>query len=305
MKKLRVGILGTGNIGTDLLIKICRSDYLVCVCFSGRNKDSLGIQKAKSLKVNTSTQGINAFANTRLECDLVFDATSAQDHFRHARMFNQLGIRVIDMTPAHVGPFCIPSINENVVFNSNNVNMVTCGGQVSTPPIYAISQNIPDIYRAEIFSTVAEDSIGPATLANIDNYYSSTARAVYEMCGIKEVNVDLKVDDSEPKPEMLTRIRLYTPSQLTSRCRYELNQIVRRVRAYVPGYKLLSEPQRHKGYIELSLKVRGLGDWVPTHAGNLDIINCAAINVAEKYAIHVQKASPVERLQDLVMGLYS
>lgn len=305
MKKLKVGILGTGNIGTDLLIKVLRSPYLECVCFSGRNPESRGIQKAQSLGINTSVKGVDAFSDCNLGCNLVFDATSALDHYRHARIFAQLGIRVIDMTPAHVGEFCIPSINDEVILDNTNVNMVTCGGQVSTPPIYAISRVITDIQRAEVHSTVAADSIGPATIANIDKYYASTGQAIQEMCGINNVDIELIVDESEPKPDMLTHIRLLTPSKLSSRSRYELNQILRKIRAYVPGYELASDLEYRDGHIEFKIKVRGRGDWVPPHAGNLDIINCAAIAIAEKYARHLRKASPVERLQELVMGLYS
>lgn len=305
MRKLRVGILGTGNIGTDLLIKIIRSPYLECVCFAGRNLSSKGMTKAKELGINISDQGINAFSKQELKCELVFDATSAQDHYRHARVFSILGIRAIDMTPAHVGDFCIPSINSDKVIFEPNINMITCGGQASIPAIYALSQTIADITRVEIHSRVAEDSIGPATIANIDKYYSSTASAVTQFCGIDNVLVDLYVDPSESKPDMLTKIKLHTTTRLNPKIIKSLITIVNKVKQYVPGYEIASQLEHVEGGIELSIKVRGLGDWVPKHAGNLDIINCAAIAIAEKYAQHARKNILEEELQELEMGLYS
>lgn len=305
MKKLRVGILGTGNIGTDLLIKIIRSPYLECVCFAGRNLNSKGMLKAKERGINTSDQGINAFTKQELKCELVFDATSAQDHYRHARVFSMLGIRAIDMTPAHVGEFCIPPINGDTAIFEQNINMITCGGQASIPAIYALSQAIPDISRVEIRSRASEDSIGPATIANIDKYYSSTASAVTQFCGIDNVSVDLYVDPSEPKPDMLTKIKLHTPTQLNPKIIKSLSTIVNKVKQYVPGYELVGQLEHVEGGIELSIKVTGLGDWVPKHAGNLDIINCAAIAIAEKYAQHARKNALEEELQELEMKLYS
>ena len=306
MKKLRVGILGTGNIGTDLLIKANRSSLLECVCFAGRNLNSKGMLKAQELGIFTSDKGIDAFSQNDLNCELVFDATSAQDHFRHARIFSMLGIRAIDMTPAHVGEFCIPSINGDMAVFEENINMITCGGQASIPPIFALSQVINNITHVDVHSRVAADSIGPATIANIDKYYSSTAGAVRHFCGIDSVNVDLFVDHTEPKPDMLTHIRLYTRDQIDQTAHSALNKIVTKVKQYVPGYELLRQPQyHHGGYIELTVKVQGLGDWVPKHAGNLDIINCAAISIAEKYALHSRKNSPVERSHELVMGVLS
>lgn len=305
MNKLRIGILGTGNIGTDLLIKVLRSDFLECICFAGRNPGSPGMLKAVSLGVNVSDKGIDAFIDKNLECDLVFDATSALDHYRHARTFSVLGIKAIDMTPAHIGEFCVPSINPDIINTEPNVNMVTCGGQASIPPIYALSTELSSIEKVEISSLLASDSVGPATLANIDKYYASTAKAVKEYSGAREVSVELNVDESEIKPDMRTRIRVHSNDAITDSTINTLNEFIKKVQTYVPGYKLDKAPSYGDGYIELFIVVRGRGDWVPKHAGNLDIINCAAIEIAEKFAQKKYDIQPKSILNKLFSSAHA
>ncbi|TVZ37717.1 acetaldehyde dehydrogenase [Alteromonadaceae bacterium 2753L.S.0a.02] len=282
--KLNVGIIGSGKIGTDLLIKIMRSDVLHCGLFVGRDFSSKGLQKAKSLGVNVSDQSIAAFTDSNQKFDIVFDATSAAYHKQHAEVFRAAGIKAIDLTPAKVGRFCVPSIDGDIVNQEDNINMVTCGGQASIPIINALSTVYQNISLVEVHSHLAEDSVGPGTLANIDEYYSSTAAAISTYSSVQNVDVHLQVEKSSWKPDMLTVIRAHTSDSNLEKLYGPLHQRLLQVRTHVPGYHIIGTPRYLNGAIEILISIRGLGDWIPSHAGNLDIINCAAIAIAEKHA---------------------
>ena len=284
MEKLRVGIIGSGKIGTDLLIKTLRSYSLECALFIGRNSQSAGMKKARSLGVATSDESIGAL-DTNSKLDLIFDATSAEHHKNHAPVFQELGIKAIDLTPAKVGPFCVPSIDPHLINSETNINMVTCGGQASIPIIQILAETFSGISAVSVESYLAKDSVGPATLANIDEYYSSTAHAISQYSGIRSVSVDLSIEDSDWQPDMLTRIRAYTHQQNVSAVFSTLQYRLNLVRQYVPGYSIVGTPKYENGAIEILISVRGQGDWIPSHAGNLDIINCAALCIAERYAV--------------------
>jgi len=285
--KLNVGIIGSGKVGTDLLIKVLRSRHLHCDLFVGRNLESEGIQKAKSLGVNISDKSIRAFEQHSPKLDLVFDATSASHHVEHAAYFRSAGIKAIDLTPAKVGRFCVPSIDSEVINTEHNINMVTCGGQASIPVIHTLSKVYPRISQLEVKSHLASDSIGPGTLQNIDEYYSSTASAISAYSCIQNVSVDLKVEDSAWKPDMLTVIRAHTDDGDIDKLYKPLQERLMQVRKHVPGYNIVGTPQYKDGAVEILISVRGQGDWIPAHAGNLDIINCAALAIAENYAEHI------------------
>ncbi|WP_052691773.1 acetylating acetaldehyde dehydrogenase [Teredinibacter purpureus] len=285
--KLRVGIIGSGKIGTDLLIKIQRSKQLQCDLFVGRNLDSPGIKKAQSLGVKVSDKSLQAFKDYEGKLDLVFDATSAAHHREHAIYFEREGIKAIDLTPAKVGRFCIPTIDADAVTHEPNINMVTCGGQASIPVINTLSKTYSDITKLEVRSHLAADSVGPGTLANIDEYYTSTASAISAYSCVQDVLVDLQLEKSKWKPDMLTCIRAYTDDSDLSKLYEPLQQRVAEVRKQVPGYNIVGTPTYKNGAIELLVSVRGQGDWIPAYAGNLDIINCAAIAIAENYATYM------------------
>lgn len=280
---LNVAIIGSGNIGTDLLIKIIKSPWLHCALFVGRDPHSKGLAKARSLGVPVSERSIEAVMEAE-DLDLVFDATSAQYHLAHAPRLLAAGIKAIDMTPAKVGALCVPALNVGAILQAPNVNMVTCGGQASIPVITALASRIPGIHHVTVHSLLAEDSVGPGTLANLDAYYSTTAAAIREFSGVPDVAISLEVEKGHWKPDMLTTIRAHV-----DRCAQEtlfeaLQACLDTVRAYVPGYNIVGTPRYQNGVIEVLVSVRGAGDWIPSHAGNLDIINCAAIAIAEKYA---------------------
>jgi len=290
--RLRVGILGTGKLGTDLLIKVLRSPYLNCVLFAGRNGDSPGINKARELGVSVSSDSIEAF--DRVNVDLAFDVTNAEYHKIHAGYFAEKNIRAVDLTPAKVGPFCIPSVNPDLLQDHHNVNLVTCGGQASIPLIQALSSVYRNVSWVKLTTHLAEDSVGPATLANLDEYYTTTALAVQEFTGVADVDVQLTVEKSAWKPDMYVDIRAGVEQADIHLLYPVLQQRLQDFRRYVPGYSVVGTPSYDNGELRLIASVRGSGDWIPGHAGNLDIINCAAVEIANRYARFAMADLPEE-----------
>ncbi len=296
--KLSVAIIGSGKIGTDLLIKTTKSPWLRCELFIGRDLHSHGLAKARSLGIPVSDRSIDALDEVSSPLQLIFDATSAEHHRRHAPRLLNAGIRAVDLTPARVGKLCVPALNADAILKAPNVNMVTCGGQASIPVIATLAQCIPGIEHVQVSSLLAEDSVGPGTLANIDDYYATTAGAIKAYSGIKSVDVELVVEKASWKPDMLTTIRVSVGDCDMEAVYAGLARCLGMVRTYVQGYHIVGTPRLQRGVLEIMVSVRGAGDWIPSHAGNLDIINCAAIAVAEKYARHVlladrQKPEPI------------
>jgi acetaldehyde dehydrogenase (acetylating) len=284
MSKLKVAILGSGNIGTDLLIKIQRSEYLECVLFIGRNLSSPGMAKAISLGVKVSDQSINAIVKDPDCCDLVFDATSAKDAQHHWAILKNLGKIVVDMTPAKVGGLCIPAVNLNDAIAQQNVNMVTCGGQASIPIAYLIGQTHPEVEYIEVVSSIASRSAGPATRLNLDEYIETTEEGVRLFSGAKRAKAILNLNPANPCIDMQTTIFAKVANPNIEALTRAVEAMVKNINSYVPGYQLLVSPIYENGRIVVMVKAQGLGDYLPKYAGNLDIINCAAIAVAEEYA---------------------
>lgn len=281
--RLRVGIIGTGKIGVDLLIKVRRSPWMECVIFSGRNLQSAGMSYATELGVPVSDQGINAFFEPRYRCDVVFDATSAANHIEHAQIFDRLGILAIDMTPSQIGECCVPALGMNEVLENKNISMISCGGQSSIPVAKVLAETIPGIQKISVKSIVSPNSVGPGTLANLDEYYHNTKAGLKKYTGINNFDIELVVDDVNLETRMLTSVTAYCDVIDIDRLRSPLLEMLQKIQAYVPGYKLEGEPVTVEGGIRIDLSVEGLGDYLPKYAGNLDIINCAAIAVAEHY----------------------
>lgn len=283
-KKYKVAILGSGNIGTDLLIKALRSPDLECTLFAGRNLSSPGIVKANGLGVNISDQGIEAILRDSDNWDLMFDATSAIDHIKHWEMLKELDKVVIDMTPARIGKMCIPALNIEECMQSHNINMVTCGGQASTPMAFAIAQSHSEVEYIEIVSSIASRSAGPATRLNIDEYIETTEMALKTFSSAKRTKVILILNPAQPCIEMQTTIFAKVNEPNINELQKNVNKMVKKIQSYVPGYRLLVPPTYENGRIVIMVKVQGLGDYLPPYAGNLDIINCAALAVAEEFA---------------------
>jgi acetaldehyde dehydrogenase len=284
MTKLKVAILGSGNIGTDLLIKVQRSKYLTCTLFIGRNLSSPGMAKAISMGVKVSDESIQAIEKDPDCCDLVFDATSAKDAAHHWEILEKLGKIVVDMTPAKLGGLCIPSVNLEESTLLKNVNMITCGGQASIPIAYLIGKTHPEIDYIEVVSSIASRSAGPATRLNLDEYVETTELGVKLFSGAKKTKAILNLNPAQPCIDMQTTIFAKVQNPNIEALKEEVTKMIESIKKYVPGYELLVAPIYENGRIVVMIKVQGLGDYLPRYAGNLDIINCAAIAVAEEYA---------------------
>ena len=283
-KKLKVAIIGSGNIGTDLLVKTMRSPYLNCSLFVGRNMASPGMRKANELGVKISDQGIKAIQDDPECCDIVFDATSALAHLHHWPILSSLGKHVIDMTPSKIGEMCVPSINLESKSSVNNVNMITCGGQASVPIVYAIAAVHKELEYVEVVSHIASRSAGPATRINLDEYIETTEAAIKNFSGAKHAKAILTLNPATPCVDMQTTVLVQVSSPNMDEIGASIAKMVSKVHEYVPGYQLLVGPVLENGRIVVTVKVSGLGDYLPKYAGNLDIINCAAIAAAEYYA---------------------
>jgi acetaldehyde dehydrogenase (acetylating) len=282
--KVRCAILGSGNIGTDLLVKVLRSPLLECSVFIGRNPSSSGMAKARSLGVNVSSDSIGYLEANPDCCELVFDATAAKDHKLHAPILDKLGKVAIDLTPAQVGAMCVPAVNVTECLDHRNVNMVTCGGQASIPIAYAIGKVHPSVDYIEVVSSIASRSAGPATRINLDEYIHTTELGVKKFSGARRTKAILNLNPAQPCINMQTTIFAKVDAPETDRLAAALEPIVARVRGYVPGYEVLVGPTIEDGRIVVMVRVKGLGDYLPSYAGNLDIINCAAIAAAEEFA---------------------
>ena len=287
-KTLKVAFLGSGKIAIDLLIKAKRSEYLDCVLVSSRNLESDGLKKCSSLGVDISDKGLQGILELNEPVDLIFDCTSAMAHIKHWELIKKTDIKVIDMTPSGIGLSIVPVVNSDEILMHQNVNMISCGGQASIPLIYAVAKAQKGLSYVEIVSSIASKSAGPATRANIDEYIELTEDAARIFSDTNDAKVILILNPAEPPISMQTSI-----SFLTEGVNINLNAVkesvhlmVEKIKAYVPGYELLVEPvivgdKRLIGMV----KVVGLGDFLPSYAGNLDIINCAAISVAENFSI--------------------
>lgn len=289
-KKLRAVIIGSGNIGMDILMKLKKSPLVCCSCLIGRNPLSENLQLAKAQGVRTTTEGVKALEVLKDEYDIVFDATSASDHIEHAILLKRLGKKVIDLTPAKIGEMCVPVINLNTSINKDNINMITCGGQAAIPICYALSKVSEKIPYIEIISSISSKSAGPATRANLDEYILTTEQAVMAFSGACKAKAILNINPATPEVTMKTTIFAYVENPDVTAVKKEVVKMVARVRSYIPHYQLILEPYFDGSKLNIILEVTGAGDHLPEFAGNLDIITSAAIHIAEKMASHNELA---------------
>lgn len=281
---MRVAIIGTGNIGTDLLLKVQRSPWLECALFSGRNLDSPGMRTARDLGVPVSDRSVAAVLDVADELDLVFDATSARDARRHWEQLGPRGLPVIDLTPAKLGELCIPALNLADCAHEPNLCMVTCGGQASVPLAACVVATQPQVEYVEIVSTSASRSVGPATRINIDEYLATTEAAVTRFTGVERAKTILIVNPSNPPITMQNTIFAETREPDLETLTTAVEEMVARVQRYVPGYRLVVPPLYEGGRVAMTVQISGAGDYLPAYAGNLDIITCAAVAAAEERA---------------------
>lgn len=281
---MRVAIIGTGNIGTDLLLKVQRSPLLRCALFAGRNLESPGMRTARDLGVPVSDRSIDAVLERADELDLVFDATSALHATRHWALLEPLGIPVIDLTPAKLGEMCIPALNLADCATQPNLCMVTCGGQAAVPLADCVARTQQHVEYVEIVSTSASRSVGPATRINIDEYLATTEAAVRRFTGVRRAKTILVVNPSRPPITMQNTVFAKAGDVDLDALGDAVDEMVRRVQRYVPGYRLVVPPLYENGRIAMTVQIWGAGDYLPAYAGNLDIITCAAVAAAEERA---------------------
>lgn len=284
MGKLKVGIIGSGNIGTDLMYKIERCDSLEMSVMVGIDIESEGLKRAKNRGYTVISEGIEGLKKNMELVDIVFDATSAYAHQKNSEEVLAANKKMIDLTPAAIGPFIVPSVNLDAHLNASNVNMVTCGGQATIPIVHAINR-IVNVEYAEIVATISSESAGPGTRANIDEFTKTTSRAIEEVGGAKKGKAIIILNPAEPPVMMRDTVHV-----LVEKTGYEeaiilsIKEMVVAVQQYVPGYRLCSEPIFEGHKISVFLEVEGAGDFFPAYSGNLDIMTAAAARVANEMA---------------------
>ncbi|MED1864901.1 acetaldehyde dehydrogenase (acetylating) [Fictibacillus nanhaiensis] len=283
MKKVKAAIIGSGNIGTDLMYKLQRSDYLELTSMFGIDMKSDGLRRANSAGYRVFTDGIDDFVKRPELADIVFDATSAKAHLRHAQLLKDMGKTVIDLTPAAVGPFVCPAVNFSEHMESQNINMITCGGQATIPIIHAIN-SVADVSYGEVVATISSSSAGPGTRANIDEFTITTKRGIEEVGGADEGKAIIILNPADPPILMRSTIYCEVKEMNEARIRKEIREMENSVKCYVPGYRLKSDLFFDDNRVTVFVEVKGAGDYFPSYAGNLDIMTAAAKQAGEMVA---------------------
>lgn len=283
MSKVKAAILGSGNIGTDLMYKLERSETIELTAMLGIDSESDGLKRAKERGYQVFATGIQALIDQPDLADIVFDATSAKTHVRHAKVLKELGKLAIDLTPAARGPFVCPAVNADANREERNVNMITCGGQATIPIVYAINR-VADVSYAEIVATISSKSAGPGTRANIDEFTITTRRGIEEVGGADLGKAVIILNPAEPPILMRDTIYCEVKKLDEAAIRQSVDDMINTVQKYVPGYRLKQDLLFDENRVTIVLEVEGAGDYFPAYAGNLDIMTAAAARTAEDFA---------------------
>lgn len=288
-------IVGSGNIGTDLLAKLLRSDILEPVAMVGIDPDSEGLARARAQGIATSHEGVDWLLERADEVELVFEATSAWVHRANAPRYEAAGLQAIDLTPARLGPPVVPTVNLDDHLDTPNVNLITCGGQATTPIVHAVAR-VCEVPYAEIVSTVASVSAGPGTRQNIDEFTKTTSQALVEVGGARRGKAIMILNPADPPILMRNTVFCALPDDAdTDAVTASILAMVAEISPHVPGYRLVAEPRievddfttpggRVGSRVVVLLEVEGAGDYFPPYAGNLDIMTASATRVGERLA---------------------
>jgi acetaldehyde dehydrogenase len=297
MEKTAVAILGSGNIGTDLMYKLKRSNLLRPVLMAGIVPDSEGLARARQAGLATTTEGIDGLLKQKETFEIVFDATTAAAHKKHAPLLNDARKIAIDLTPAAVGPYVIPLVNLDEHIGASNVNLVSCGGQATVPLVSALDEVAPVEY-AEIVATIASKSAGPGTRQNIDEFTATTARGLEKIGHAGHGKAIIVLNPAEPPILMRNTVYAVLADADEVKILRSIESMVERIQQYVPGYRLRAKPLvqdlsngERKKKVTLFVEVEGAGDFLPKYAGNLDIMTSAAVKVGEEIGRHLQAGS--------------
>lgn len=296
MTKVTAAIVGSGNIGTDLLYKLLRSEWIEPRYMVGVDPESRGLTDARRLGVEASHEGVDWLLGRAELPDIVFEATSAYVHRANATRYHDAGIRAVDLTPAAIGPFVIPPVNLVEHLNELNINMVTCGGQATIPMVHAVSR-VVEVEYGEIVATVSSVSAGPGTRQNIDEFTRTTSKAVEVLGGAARGKAIIVLNPADPPIMMRDTIFCSLPPGADhDKVDRSVRQMVESVQTYVPGYRLRTDPQFDEvpdgkggvtGRVAIFVEVEGAGDFLPPYAGNLDIMTAAAAKVGDEIARHI------------------
>ena len=291
MGKIKCALIGSGNIGTDLIYKLRRSAVLEPVWMVGIDPASEGLARAREMGLKTTAEGIDALLPHVVSDDvqIAFDATSAYVHAENSRKLNELGVMMIDLTPAAIGPLCVPPVNlrEHAAKLEMNVNMISCAGQATIPIVYAVSR-VQSVEYAEIVASLSSKSVGPGTRANLDEFTYTTSNAICVVGGARQGKALAIINPADPPMIMRNTIYCLTDhaphaAQITEL----IITMIGEVQKYVPGYKLVNGPIFDGNRVATFLEVAGLGDYLPRYAGNLDIMTAAATRTAEMFAAEI------------------
>lgn len=288
MAKVKCAIIGSGNIGSDLMMKLLDSEVLEVTALIGIDAESEGLKRAEKHGVKAISNGIDGLVENPELADIVYEATSAKAHLHNSKILKDLGKKAIDLTPAAVGPFLVPSVNlkEEEVSQLDNVNMVTCGGQATIPIVKAVSDVLKVDY-AEIVASISSMSAGPGTRQNIDEFTVTTANALREVGGAEESKAIITLNPADPPILMRNTIHMQTSGSAEAKKEEvlkSLDAMVETVQSYVPGYRYKAEPVVKDDIVTVSVEIEGNGDFLPKYAGNLDIITAAAVKTGEMIA---------------------
>ncbi|MET8050186.1 acetaldehyde dehydrogenase (acetylating) [Streptosporangium sp. NPDC005286] len=292
MTKATAAIVGSGNIGTDLMYKLLRSDFIRPRWMIGIDSDSPGLKRAESAGLIASAEGVEWLLAQAERPDIVFEATSAYVHRENAPRYQALGIPAVDLTPAAIGPAVVPAVNLGAHLDVSNVSLITCGGQATIPIVYAVSR-VTEVAYAEIVASVASPSAGPGTRANIDEFTRTTARGIEMIGGARKGKAIIILNPAEPPMLMQDTVFCSIPLDADQNAiAASIKEVVGTVAAYVPGYRLRAEPQFDDptpmsgglARVAVFIEVEGAGDFLPPYSGNLDIMTAAAAKVGEGFA---------------------